>query len=478
MSKSKETHFLDAENRQVVSARVCVVGGGLAGCEAALTLADRGVLVTLYEMRPHTMTPVHTGGNFAELVCSNSLKSMKPESASGMLKNELDMLGSRLYTYALSARVEAGGALAVDRAAFSESVSQAIESHPFIDVVRKEAVDVEKLAETFDAVILATGPLSSDSLTASIERLVGSEMLAFFDAAAPIVITDSLDLSVLFRQNRYENSHDGLGSEFPEGDYLNAAFDKPSYESFIQSLVSAKRVITKSFETKELFQACQPIEEIARTGIDSARFGPMKPVGIVSPKTGKRPWAVVQLRPEDEEAKSYNLVGFQTNLTFSEQERIFRTIPGFENAEFARFGVMHRNTFVNAPLTLDANLALKTPAARSLAHPVYIAGQLSGTEGYCEAIRSGLHVAISVWCMLFGKKTPHLSKNTVFGALISHLSNDSTQNYQPMHVNFGIIPALENPIRNKKERYKAYASRGKDALLEYKSELSNAGFFK
>lgn len=446
-----------------------IIGGGLAGSEAALALADRGVRVSLYEMRPVVQTKVHSGGGFAELVCSNSLKSQNPDSAAGMLKSELSQLGSRLFRFALDAKVPAGGALAVDRVAFSDAVTCAIAEHPCIDVVREEVVSLGDVASTSDAVIVATGPLTSDGLAAELESLVGVESLAFYDAAAPIVMADSLDLGRLFRQSRYE---DGSG----QGDYLNAPFDKAEYERFVAELVEAERVVSKDFETADLFQACQPIEEIARRGFDAPRFGPMKPVGLTDPRTGRRPWAALQLRAEDREGQSYNLVGFQTNLTFPEQRRVFRLIPGLEEAEFARYGVMHRNTFVDAPRCLDASGRLVSPAALDLGCPIYLAGQVSGTEGYCEAIRSGLNSAISVFFELSGKKAPSIPEDTAFGALMSYATDPETKDYQPMHVNFGIMRSLDEHVRNKKERYSLYASRGDAALSDYVSQLEEAGY--
>lgn len=448
---------------------VSIVGGGLAGCEAALSLASSGHRVRLYEMRPDVPTGVHHTSDLAELVCSNSLKSTKEDSAAGMLKVELRELGSHLYAAALRNRVPAGGALAVDRERFAADVTREVDSHPLVDVVREEVRDVPALADESSAVILATGPLSSDALAESIEAICGSESLAFYDAAAPIVMADSLDMDKVFRQSRYEDDADA-------GDYLNAPFDKAQYEAFIEELVAARRVVAKEFENADLFQACQPIEEIARKGKDAPRFGPMKPVGLIDPTTGRRPWAAVQLRAEDAAGMSFNLVGFQTNLAFPEQERVFRMIPGLERAEFARFGVMHRNTFVDAPRCLGVDGRMRTPAAQGLACPVYVAGQLSGTEGYCEAIRSGLNAAVSVHCVLSGQHAPALPVETAFGALMRHATDPANGDYQPMHVNFGVMEPLATPIRNKRERYRAYAERGMRALQEYKDALKRTGF--
>ena len=447
---------------------VAIVGAGLAGSEAALQLARRGIDVVLYEMRPAVQTPVHKTADCAELVCSNSLKSEKPESAAGMLKRELETLGSALYSQALAHRVAAGGALAVDRAEFARAVTGLVEADRHIELRRSEVVSVEDAARDASAVLLATGPLTGDALAGSLAGLVG-DSLAFFDAAAPIVMADSLDRSVLFRQSRYEDAGEG------NGDYLNAPFDEEEYRSFIDALIAAERVVARDFETAELFQACQPIEEIARKGLDAPRFGPLKPVGLTDPRTGRRPWAALQLRAEDAAGTSYNLVGFQTNLKFAEQERVFRMIPGLHGAEFARFGVMHRNTFIDAPRVLDPSLRLRAGAAQSLAAPVFVAGQLSGTEGYCEAIRSGLHAALSIAALLSGREAPALPAETAFGALLAYATDSATSAYQPMHVNFGIMPPLADPIRNKRARYAAYAERGARALDGYRRRLADAG---
>lgn len=455
---------------------VVIAGAGLAGSEAALQLANRGIRVVLKEMRPVRGTDVHKTDRCAELVCSNSLKSTKPASAAGMMKRELDVLGSRLYQLALKHAVPAGGALAVNRTAFADNVTSEIEAHPLIELERQEATDIESLASGAAAVILATGPLTSDSLAESLSRLVG-DYLAFFDAAAPIVLADSLDYDVLFRQSRYESTT-AEGGEGPQGDYLNAPFSKDEYERFIDALLGAERVIARDFESRDLFQACQPIEEIARAGSDAPRFGPLKPVGLVDPRTGKRPWAALQLRAEDVEGSCYNLVGFQTNLKFGEQARVFRMIPGLENAEFARFGVMHRNTFIDAPRLLDETLRLCVEQPGSCDVPVFVAGQLGGTEGYCEAIRSGLHAAISVAALLTGIEAPRLPRETAFGALIAHATNPDVNDYQPMHVNFGIMPPLATPVKNKGLRYEAYAERAAQALGSYERELKAAGLLE
>ena len=449
-----------------MSETVVIIGAGLAGSEAALQLASRGFLVRLVEARPLVPTLVHKSANAAELVCSNSLKATKPESAAGMLKAELSALGSHLFAAALRHAVPAGGALAVDRSAFSADVTALLEAHPNVRLERAEARSVEDAAAQADAVVVAAGPLATEALAASLARLAGREHLAFFDAAAPIVMADSLDFSRVFRQSRYEDGG---------GDYLNAPFDREEYDAFARALVSADRVVRRDFESHDLFQACQPIEEIARAGHDAPRFGALKPVGLTDPRTGRRPWAAVQLRAEDAGGQSYNLVGFQTNLTFPEQRRVFRMIPGLEHAEFARYGVMHRNTFLDAPRLLDSHLRLTTPAAAALPAPVYVAGQVSGTEGYCEAMRSGLHAALAVAADLRGVPLPELPRQTAFGALLAWACDPATVDYQPMHVNFGIMEPLRPAVRNKRERYAAYAARGRQALDAYCRALSHAG---
>ena len=442
---------------------VNIIGAGLAGSEAALQLAQRGVHVRLFEMRPETETDVHRGGDCAELVCSNSLKSTKPESAAGMLKAELAALGSQLIAAAGRSRVDAGGALAVDRDEFSADVTSMVKESPYIEYrVMCVSDPLDACLGAADATILATGPLTSDALAQWLVDKTGSDNLAFFDAAAPVVMADSLDMDVLFRQSRYEQD--------APGDYLNAPFDKESYDAFIAQLVAADRVIKRDFETKDLFQACQPIEEIARKGADAPRFGTCKPVGLTDPATGHRPWAAVQLRAENAQGTAYNLVGFQTNLTFGEQKRVFRMIPGLQNAEFARYGVMHRNTFIQAPRLLDRDLRL-----RGVDAPVYVAGQLSGTEGYCEAIASGLMCALFVYAQLQGMQAPLLPVETAFGALLDYATDPATQDYQPMHVNFGILKPLGQHIRNKGMRYAAYAERGSRAMEGYVADIRAKG---
>ena len=432
---------------------VTVVGGGLAGSECALALAARGVPVRLFEMRPGTQSPAHHTGHLAELVCSNSLKATRLDSAAGLLKEELRRMGSTLIACAEEAAVPAGGALAVDREAFSRAVEERVAAEPFIEVVHEEVTSIPE-----GRVVIAAGPLCSPELAARVQGLVGGEALSFFDAAAPIVDAATLDRSVLFTQSRYD---DAAG-----GDYLNAPFNKEEYECFIDELLAAERVVQKDFERRDLFQACQPIEEVARTGRDAVRFGALKPVGLTDPRTGHRPWAAVQLRAENREGTAYNLVGFQTNLTWPEQRRVFRLIPGLEQAEFFRYGVMHRNTFVDAPHVLDRTFAVPGTTVR-------LAGQICGTEGYVEAIASGLLAALNTYAELIGAPAVELPATGALGSLVAYATDPATQGYQPMHVNFGLVPPLtDGKRRSKRDRYAAYSSR---ALADLDAYLATRG---
>jgi len=427
---------------------VTVVGAGLAGSEAAWQLARRGVPVRLHEMRPIRTGPAHHTDRFAELVCSNSLKSDDPATAAGLLKRELADLGSLILATARKTAVPAGGALAVDRSAFSEAITAAIEGHPLITVVHCE---VERMPDG-DAII-AAGPLASDPLMDALSRIVGSEHRAFFDAAAPIVEAQSVDRSQVFEASRW-----GKGGQ---ADYLNCPMSRTQYESFVAELVGAQRVTLRDFERRELFQACQPVEEIARTGLDALRFGALKPVGLVDPRNGERPWAVVQLRAENRGHTAYNLVGFQTNLTFAAQDRVFRMIPGLDGAVFLRHGVMHRNTFIDAPRVLGPDLSLRAlPRLR-------VAGQLSGTEGYLEAAATGLLAALNTWAMRNGSDPVVLPPTTALGSLIAYATDPNTRPYQPMHVNFGLLPPLDPPVKGKRSRYAAYSERARGDMAAY-----------
>lgn len=448
--------------------RIKIIGAGLAGSECALVLSrflsrhDFESDITLVEMRPGKSTDVHKSGNFGELVCSNSFKTFLTNKAAGMLKYELASLASPVFNIALKSKVDSGRALAVDRDIFSAKITEQVKNCSNIRIEYREATDINEEANGYDFVILATGPLTSDSFAQSIEKLTGDQNMSFYDAAAPIIMADSIDRSIIFGADRYEESD--------KSDYLNAPFEKDNYLEFIKQLTSAEKVIKRDFESKDLFQACQPVEEVARSGVDSLRYGALKPVGITNPRTGRWPYAVVQLRAENKDKTSYNLVGFQTNLTFGEQKRVFRMIPGLENAEFARYGVMHRNTFICAPKVLSSDLSIKIEN-NNTTYNIYVAGQLGGTEGYMEAVRSGHHVAISIISKILSVNTPQLSENTLFGALLSYATNSETENYQPMHVNFGIIPPLDKHVRNKKDRYNLYGVRARSEMNDYIENL-------
>jgi methylenetetrahydrofolate--tRNA-(uracil-5-)-methyltransferase len=427
--------------------QVTVIGGGLAGSECALQLAVRGVPVRLCERRPTVASPAHHTDRLAELVCSNSLKATRHDSAAGLLKEELAAMGSRLLSLAKESSVPAGGALAVDRDAFSLAVTREVEDNPLIEVVREE---VDQIPDGWG--VIAAGPLCSDGLFDALTRRLGSEHLAFFDAAAPIVDAQSLDRDVIFEQSRY--------GEEGGGDYLNCPMNREEYDRFYDALVSAKRVVSKEFEQTDLFQACQPVEEVARTNRDTLRHGALKPVGLTDPRTGRWPWAAVQLRAENAERTAYNLVGFQTNLTWGEQKRVFRMIPGLEEAEFFRYGVMHRNSFVDSPRVLDRTFAIPGTRCR-------LAGQITGTEGYTEAIASGLLAALNTYAQMTGLPPVDLPRTGALGSLVSYATDPATEPYQPMHVNFGLVPPLGGGRRKKRERYLAYADRATEDLACY-----------
>ena len=436
------------DRTQQTTERVTILGAGIAGTEAAWQLAIRNIPVTLVEMRPGVKGPAHHSGDFAELVCSNSLKNEDPNTAAGLLKHEISALGSIVLEVARHTRVPAGTALAVDRGHFSAELTRRVTLHPLVDVVHAEASEVPS-----GRVIIATGPLTSPALEPALATLVGDTRLAFFDAAAPIIDAESIDRDIVFAASRYDK---GEGA-----DYLNAPMNRDEYAAFLEALLSAQRVTAKAFERTDLFQACQPVEEVARTGPDAMRFGALKPVGLTDPRTGQRPWAVVQLRAENASQTAYNLVGFQTNLAFGEQERVFRMIPGLQHAEFLRYGVMHRNTFIDAPRLLDSTLALHTEPR------IRLAGQLTGTEGYVEAAASGLLAALNTWADIVGHVPIVLPPTTAFGALVAYASNPATTPYQPMHVNFGIVPPLSTRVRGKRERYAAYSARAQADLAAW-----------
>ena len=427
---------------------VSVIGAGLAGCEAAWALARRGVAVTLYEMKPQKYSPAHKSENFAELVCSNSLKAARLESAAGLLKAEMRHMGSLLLSCADRCAVPAGGALAVDRDLFAALVTEKIRSHPLITVVEGE---VTGLPET-GAVIVATGPLTSEALSDAIAGKTGAQRLSFYDAAAPIVEFSSIDMTKAFFAARY-----GRG----EDDYINCPMDKPQYERFLTALTAAERAGLHSFDQPDklaVYEGCMPIEVLAARGKDAIRYGPMKPVGLTDPATGRRPWAVVQLRAENRAGTLYNLVGFQTNLKFGEQKRVFSLIPGLENAVFVRYGVMHRNTFIDSPRLLDQQLRLKAEPR------IRFSGQLTGVEGYIESAASGIWAGLSLARELEGKAPLTLPRVTMLGALLSYITDNSVKNFQPMGSNMGILPPTDEKIRDKQARYLALAERAMRSL--------------
>ena len=419
-----------------------ILGAGLAGCEAALWLANQGVQVHLYEQKPLHFSPAHQKEGFAELICSNSLKAERLDSASGLLKEEMRLMGSSLLGCAEKTRVAAGGALAVDRDAFSQEVTQLVENHPNITLHRQRVEQIDESAP----VLVATGPLTDGPLAADIQRLIGGQSLSFYDAAAPIVTAESLDMEKVFAASRY-----GWG----EADYLNCPFNKAEYEAFYEALSTAERAPLHDFDADgnlTVYEGCMPIEVMAGRGPDTMRFGPLRPVGLTDPRTGHRPWANVQLRSENRQNTMYNLVGFQTNLKFGEQKRVFSLIPGLEHAEFVRYGVMHRNTFLNSPKLMAENLALK-------AHPnVWFAGQITGFEGYMESAACGLLAARSILAALEGRTMTPPPADTMCGALIRYITSEN-KDFQPMGSNMGILPPLETHIRDKRERYAALAER-------------------
>ncbi|MDF2632473.1 MAG: methylenetetrahydrofolate--tRNA-((54)-C(5))-methyltransferase ((2)-oxidizing) TrmFO [Caproiciproducens sp.] len=426
-----------------------VIGAGLAGCEAAWQIAEAGIETELYEMKPVKFSPAHHSSNFAELICSNSLKAERVESAAGLLKEEMRRLGSLLMQCADSCRVPAGGALAVDRDAFSEAVTQKISNHPHIHIHHEEIKEIPGDGIT----VIATGPLTADTLAAQISALCGGS-LSFFDAAAPIVTAESLDMDKVFAASRYDKGGDDA--------YLNCPMNKEEYERFYAALISAERAPVHDFDVADpkVYEGCMPVEVMGQRGQDTLRFGPLKPVGLRDPKTGHRPWAVVQLRREDKAGTLYNLVGFQTNLKFGEQKRVFGLIPGLENAEFVRYGVMHRNTFLNSPKVLHSDYSLR------MNPNLFFAGQITGVEGYMESASSGMMAGINAACRENNQNTLTLPGTTMIGALSRYIAAGSETNFQPMGANFGVIPPIEPHIRDKKERYAAISARALHELNE------------
>ncbi len=430
-------------------ASIKIIGGGLAGSECAYQLAKRGHDVTIVEMRPIVNTAVHKTGNFAELVCSNSLKSTDVNTSQGLLKKELEMLDCMILDVARQCSVPAGGALAVDREKFATKVQEVIDNFDNVHVIREECTQV--VDDNYDFVVVASGPLTSDLLAEDVMKITGSESLYFYDAVAPIVTSESIDKDNAFFAGRYNKGGD---------DYLNCPMNREEYYEFVRELVSADTVILKDFEKKDVFNACMPVEVMAKRGEESLRFGPLRPVGIYNPKTNVRPYAVVQLRKEDNYDQLYNLVGFQTNLKFGEQERVFKMIPALKNAEFVRYGVMHRNTFINAPRLLNGDFSLKSHKN------VYFAGQISGVEGYLESTMSGLITALSIDRTVNGKEFLLPPKTTAIGSLIAYITTE-TKNFQPMHVSYSLIPELEEHVRDKKLRKAKYSERALVDMQKY-----------
>ena len=428
--------------------KVKVIGAGLAGSEAAWQLAQRGLEVELYEMKPHKKSPAHHADTFAELVCSNSLRGDRLENAVGLLKEELRRLDSLIIACADATRVEAGGCLAVDRYGFSQMVTDKIRSHPNITVIEEEITEVPE-----GPVIIATGPLTSDDLSDAIGRYFGADYLHFFDAAAPLVTVDSIDMEEAWWQSRYDRG---------TADYINCAMNKEQYEAFMHELLAAETAEVHGFENNNVFEGCMPVEVMASRGFETLRYGPLKPVGLTDPKTGREPYAVVQLRQDNAEKTIFNLVGFQTHLKFGEQKRVFSMIPALRNAEFVRYGVMHRNTFIRSPGLLDKYYAdLRNPL-------VAFAGQMTGVEGYVESTASGYLAAVAMAAKVLGNQLPEFPKTTAIGALGLYISDTSVENFQPMNINFSIIAPLEQRIRKKAEKNLAIANRSLAVIDELK----------
>ena len=425
--------------------KVKVIGAGLAGSEAAWQLANRGLQVELYEMKPHKMSPAHHTESFAELVCSNSFRGDRLENAVGLLKEELRRCGSLIMACAEQTRVEAGGCLAVDRAGFANLVTEKIRNHPNITVIHEEVTAVPE-----GPVIIATGPLTSDAMSDAIADYFGqADYLHFFDAAAPLITAESINMDLAWWQSRYDRG---------TPDYINCAMDKQQYEAFVRELVSAEEAQVHGFEDNNVFEGCMPVEVMARRGVETLRYGPLKPVGLVDPNTGKEPYAVVQLRQDNAAKTVFNLVGFQTHLKFGEQKRVFSMIPGLENAEFVRYGVMHRNTFLQSPKLLDRYYSDRRNSM------VAFAGQMTGVEGYVESTASGYLAAVVMAARLQGREVPDFPKTTAIGALGLYISDSSVEAFQPMNVNFSIIAPLEKRIRKKAEKNLAIANRSLEVI--------------
>ena len=426
--------------------KIDVIGAGLAGCECAMQIADRGFEVNLIEMKPIKKSPAHHVDTFAELVCSNSLKSNDVNTAGGLLKEELRILGSHVIECADKTRVPAGGALAVDRDLFSQAVTEKIKSYKNITVVNKIAEKAEG-----DITVFASGPLTDEALLGEISRLCKNDFLHFFDAAAPIITYDSIDFESAFISSRYDKGTD---------DYINCPMNKEEFEAFWNELVKAETAHVKDFEENMVFEGCMPIEVMAKRGMDTIRFGPLKPVGLIDPRTGRRPWAVLQLRKENNYNTMYNLVGFQTHLTWPEQRRVFCMIPALKNAEFVRHGVMHKNTYINSPICLNKFFQLKAN------NNIFFAGQISGVEGYVESISSGLMVGINMVNYVKNQELVDFGKNTIIGNLSKYISTFNSSNFQPMSANMGLINNLTERIKDKKEKYRILSERALSEIDE------------
>ena len=435
-------------NEKVVN----VIGAGLAGCECAYKLANAGIKVKLYEMKPDKKSEAHKSDDFAELVCSNSLKSKNITNACGLLKKEMEIMGSLFMEAAYFSRVDAGQALAVDRDKFSKYITEKIKANENIEINYEEVENVEKLE---GILVIATGPLTSSALMENISKLIGNESLYFYDAAAPIIEADSIDMNIAYEMDRYSNKEGG--------DYINLPMNKKEYLDFYNELINAKTANRHEFDKLKLFEGCMPIEEMAKRGEKTLVFGPLKPVGLDNPKTQEKNYAVVQLRPENSKKTMYNMVGFQTSLSFPEQKRVFSMIPGLENANFIRYGVMHKNTYINGGKLLDNNFCLKNNTN------IYFAGQISGVEGYVESAASGLMVAISIIERMKGNKIK-FPDTTMLGSLASYVSTEN-KNFQPMNANFGIIKPLEYKIKDKKLKYEKLANIAIDSIKELKENL-------
>ena len=446
---------------------ITIIGGGLAGSEAAYQIAKRGIKVKLYEMKPDKFTEAHSNKNLAEIVCSNSFKSNLHTNACGLLKEELRKLDSLLIKIADETQIPAGQALAVDRELFSQKVTEELEKNPLIEIIHQEVTEIEKIAEK-GIVIIATGPLTSEGLSKEISKITGEDKLHFYDAAAPIVTKESIDFNIAFFGNRYEQEKGKNETiddwkeriQKQEASYINLPMNKDEYEKFVEELVNAEVVTLHEFEKREIFEGCMPVEVMAKRGKDTLRYGPLKPVGFDDPRTGKRPYAVIQLRQDNELGTIYNIVGFQTNLKYGEQKRVFGTIPGLQNAEFVKYGVMHRNTYINSTKLLDNTYNFKDNKN------IYFAGQITGVEGYVESISSGMVSALNVVAQIKNENRIEFSNLTMIGALAKYISTPNDK-FQPMNANFGIVPELPKRIKDKKIKYGMLADRAIENLKIY-----------